>query len=180
MRAIAACQFILSRFEAWRWAVALFTGCVVVGLTLWFTIRPVALPWWAAVALGIVGLASLALCESLLRTPAVSLRWDGQDWHLGLASSAGHEPTAGALSVALDLGDWMLLRFCAHEETHGRPKVPHPPRGADDVCRRPGGALKPCRGSRVTWLPVQRRGMEPHWHGLRCAVYSPRPALDAA
>ena len=28
----------------------------------------------------------------------------------------------------------------AHEETHGRPKFPHPPRGADDVCRRPGGA----------------------------------------
>ena len=110
MRAIAACQFILSRFEAWRWAVALFTGCVVVGLTLWFTIRPVALPWWAAVALGIVGLASLALCESLLRTPAVSLRWDGQDWHLGLASSAGHEPTAGALSVALDLGEQPLNR----------------------------------------------------------------------
>ncbi len=27
------------------------------------------------------------------------------------------------------------------EETHGRPKVPHPPRGADDVGRRPGGAV---------------------------------------
>jgi uncharacterized membrane protein len=29
----------------------------------------------------------------------------------------------------------------ALEETHGRPKFPLPPRGADDVCRRPGGAL---------------------------------------
>ncbi len=29
------------------------------------------------------------------------------------------------------------------EETHGRPKFPHPPRGADDAGRRPGGALAP-------------------------------------
>ncbi len=29
----------------------------------------------------------------------------------------------------------------ALEEAHGRPKLPHPPRGADDVLRRPGGAL---------------------------------------
>jgi len=28
-----------------------------------------------------------------------------------------------------------------HEETHGRPKFPQPPRGADDATRRPGGAL---------------------------------------
>jgi hypothetical protein len=25
------------------------------------------------------------------------------------------------------------------------------------------------------WLPVQRRGLEAQWHGLRCAVYSPPP-----
>ena len=23
------------------------------------------------------------------------------------------------------------------------------------------------------WLPVQRRGLEPQWHALRCAVYAP-------
>jgi len=34
----------------------------------------------------------------------------------------------------------------------------------------------------VTWLPVQRRGLQAHWHALRCAVYSPRPdaGVDAA
>ena len=30
------------------------------------------------------------------------------------------------------------------------------------------------RRTRV-WLPVQRRGLESQWHGLRCAVYSPPP-----
>ncbi|WP_280154615.1 hypothetical protein [Piscinibacter sp. XHJ-5] len=29
---------------------------------------------------------------------------------------------------------------------------------------------------RTTWLPVQRRGLEAHWHALRCAVYCARPA----
>ena len=48
--------------------------------------------------------------------------------------------------------------------------------------------LDPCRrlekeGCRVTWLPVQRRGLESQWHALRCAVYSARsstghPATD--
>jgi hypothetical protein len=33
---------------------------------------------------------------------------------------------------------------------------------------------------RSAWLPVQRRGLEAHWHGLRCAVYSPPPPAAAA
>jgi hypothetical protein len=33
--------------------------------------------------------------------------------------------------------------------------------------------------ARMTWLPVQRRGLEAQWHALRCAVYSPRPAARA-
>ena len=33
------------------------------------------------------------------------------------------------------------MRWSAHEQTLGRSRVCSPPRGADDVCRRPGGAL---------------------------------------
>ena len=47
----------------------------------------------------------------------------------------------------------MLLQFRAHDRSHS---------------------------PRMIWLPVQRRGLEPQWHGLRCAVYSPRPARDVA
>ena len=45
MRAIAACQFTLSRFEVWRRTVAVFAGAVLLALLLWFIGRPVALPW---------------------------------------------------------------------------------------------------------------------------------------
>ncbi len=153
MRAIAACQFTLSRFEAWRRTVVVFTGGVLLALLFWFTSQPVALHWTVAAGIGLVALAALGLGASLLRAEAVSLRWDGHDWHFGSARAAGHEPQMGVLSVSVDLGSWMLLRF------------------------RPHG---PGRWPRATWLPVQRSGLEPQWHTLRCAVYSPRPARDAA
>ena len=82
-------------------------------------------------------LAMAALVRSLLRTPARSLRWDGQAWHL--------DAVPGDVAVVIDLGPWMLLRFASTDF------------------------------ARVTWLPVQRRGIDAQWHALRCAVYSPRP-----
>jgi hypothetical protein len=153
MRAIAACQFTLSRFEAWRCAVVALTGCVILVLSLWFIGQPETPHGGVAAALGLVALAALGLGASLLPTRAVSVRWDGRDWHAGPADAVGQEPLSGALSVSVDLGSWMLLRF--------QPDAP---------ARRFG----------ATWLPVQRRGLEPQWHALRCAVYSPRPARDAA
>jgi hypothetical protein len=153
MRAIAACQFSLNRFGVWRLAVMALTGSVVLTLLFWFLGQPLALHWGIAAAVGVVAIASLGLGASLGQIKEVSLSWDGLDWHVGPADSAGHEGAAGTLSVTLDLGAWMLLRFQADT---------------------------PGRGSRMTWLPVQRRGLEPQWHELRCAVYSPRPARDAA
>jgi len=35
------------------------------------------------------------------------------------------------------------------------------------------------RGGACLWLPVQRRGLGPKWHALRCAVYAPRPLVSA-
>ena len=127
-------------------------GCVVLALSLWFLGQPVVLHWGRAAVLGLVAVATLGLGASLLSARPVSLRWDEQRWHLGPADSVGHEPVAGTLAVALDLGSWMLLRF-----------------QADASGRR----------AAVAWLPAQRRGLESQWHALRCAVYSPRPAPDA-
>ena len=56
----------------------------------------------------------------------------------------------GALQVALDLGGWMLLRFA------------------------------PVAGGPARWLPVQCRGHEPAWHGLRSTVYCARSPVDRA
>ena len=103
-----------------------------------------------AVAAATAGCAWLAF--SLIRVPAVSLRWDGQVWHLGPADAPVDASVPGELAVAIDLGRWMLLWF--------RPAAPQP---------RP----------LLTWLPAQRRGIEPHWHALRCAVHSPRAPAAA-
>jgi len=145
MRAAPACQFSLRRFGVWRGAVWVLTALGVATMAAWLILRdsPLTSPTSIAAALAVVLL--LALGASLAQTPAVDLRWDGRTWHFGPASG---EPVSGDLSVAIDLGQWMLLRFS--------PAVPE---------ARP----------RTTWLPAQRRGLESQWHALRCAVYSPRP-----
>jgi hypothetical protein len=53
------------------------------------------------------------------------------------------------VTVAIDLGSWMLLRFVAE-----LPRM------------------------RTTWIPVQRDRVEGDWHALRCAVHA-RRALTA-
>ncbi len=57
----------------------------------------------------------------------------------------------------------------ALEETHGRPKFPHPPRGADDVCRRPGSAFRHLWAAALLWLglllPGHADAAKAHDHG---------------
>ena len=146
MRAAPPCQFLLQRFGVWRGAVLLLAALGVATMTAWLITResPLISPNSVAVAIALVLL--VALGASLTRTPAVDLRWDGRAWHLGPASGGS---VAGELSVAIDLGPWMLLRF---------------------------SPAAPDARARVVWLPVQRLGLESQWHALRCAVYSPRPA----
>ena len=155
MRASPAFQVVLDRFGVWQAAVlaaALAGGLVMLA---WMgSEQPsvsVASRWMAAS----VALVLLVLGTAAARVRPVSLRWDGQQWHLGPPESAGHEPVNGKVHVAIDLGPWMLLRFEPAEST---------------------------RRSRSTWLPAQQRGLESRWHALRCAVYSPRPqpGADAA
>ena len=152
MRASPAFQVVLARFGVWRWAVlgfALSGACVMAA---WLVSQPASAPaatCWLTALLAL-GLLVLGASSSCMRP--VSLRWDGQLWHLGPPASAGHEPHDGELRVLIDLGPWMLLRF----------------EPADSTWRR-----------RATWLPVQRRGLESQWHALRCAVYSPRPKPGA-
>jgi hypothetical protein len=96
----------------------------------------------------------LAAAARVRRVAPVELHWDSRCWHWRPADDPGARPAAGTLAVALDLGPWMLLRL---------------------------DALEPSKAARRTWLPVQRRGLEAHWHALRCAVYCARPApgIDA-
>jgi hypothetical protein len=154
MRAFAAAQFTVTRFGVWRGAVFLLASLVLLAVSVWLVSQP---SLWRNRLLPcalLVVLLALWVVVVQPRPVPLSVRWDAQRWHLGPAESAGHEPWVGDLAVAIDVGPWMLLRF------------------------RPEGGV---RGA-PTWLPVQRRGLEPHWHALRCAVYSPRPdaGVDAA
>jgi len=141
MRASPACQVSLRRFGAWRIAVIVLVVAGAAATAGWLAGRdPPAstglLMLVAAAALPVFGCAA-----SLWRVPAKNLRWDGQAWQL--------DASPGELSVAIDLGAWMLLRF----SPEGQRRSSH-------------------------WLPIQRLGLEAQWHALRCAVYSPRPRAE--
>ena len=151
MRASPAIHVSVSRFGLWRGAVGVLAMAVVCTILLWLVDRD---PPAAASTQAIVGVllcAVIGLAISLARVRHVGLRWDGQAWHLSDAGNSTAE-TPGEVAVAIDLGAWMLLRFKPVAHT-GLPQA--------------------------RWLPVQRRGLEGSWHGLRCALYSPRPKLGA-
>ena len=143
MRAAPAFQVSLQRFGVWRTAVWLLTALALGALVAWLASRPPPLGV-ATLVMAAIGTAAMTwLAASLAHQRRVDLRWDGRSWTLGASTS---EPVAGELGVALDLGDWMLLRF------------------------------KPLSSSAVVWVPAQRHGLEAAWHGLRCAVHASRPA----
>jgi hypothetical protein len=150
MRSFAPAQFTIQDFGHWRAALGLLALLSVVTLVAWFFARPAPrdVLAWLMLATAILALVVWPIWP--LANPApVSLRWDARCWHLGPVDGVGCEPERGELSVAIDLGHWMLLRFTPAQAPAGR---------------------------RPTWLPVQRAGLEAQWHALRCALHSPRPA----
>ena len=152
MRAAPAIHVSLRRFTAWHAAVFALTlaGLMVVGA--WLLGRESIPAATLGVGVGCSVLVSVWLGLSLGRMPAVDLCWDGQRWLLKSLLPVNADPLAGNISVAIDLGAWMLL------------------------CFRP---LNASRWRRPIWLPIQRGGIEPQWHALRCAVHAPRPAAEA-
>jgi hypothetical protein len=153
MRASPAFQVNLQHFVLWRAAVALLAlmafACTLAWCASGTTARPPVV--WVTANSGVL----LLVWGAVQATPsrALSLRWDTLSWRLGPIASVGEEPTAGQLTLVMDLGSWMLLRFVQSEP----------------ALRRFG--LRP-----QIHLAVQRRGLEPTWHALRSAVYSSRPA----
>jgi hypothetical protein len=149
MRASPAFRIRIARYGVWRAAVATLLAVTLLAQAAWLAGHAGQAPLVASVMLAALDFVLLGAAAGALRQVPVDLRWDTQRWLLGPGSDATG-PHPGNLTIALDLGAWMLLRF-DHDA---------PPRG-----RR-----------RTTWLPVQRLGLEAHWHALRCAVYCARPA----
>jgi hypothetical protein len=123
------------------------------GIAVLVLLSSASLTAWLLDAVGTPGgLSAVALAFPLfaLRPRAFSLRWDGQVWHLGPAQSAGDEPWPVELAVRVDLGAWVLLQV--------RPSSGFP--------------------RNWIWLPIQKRGLEPAWHALRCALFAAGPVLS--
>ncbi len=155
MRAAPAIQVTLSHFGVWRAGVWGLAAAAALVLAVWAGSQPAASSAGLYVVVALAIALVLALGGWLARVPVTTLRWDGQAWWMSAATGpSGAGPARrGELRVMFDLGAWMLLRF--------RP---------DDADWSPRVAA---------WLPVQRRGLEADWHGLRCAVHVPRPAPGA-
>ena len=147
MRAAPPCQVSLNRFGAWRLGVLFVASLAVAVLLAWLIAHERPIGTAVAIVVMAASTAFAVLGWRLARCKAVELRWDGLAWHLGPSTD---DALPGDVSIAFDLGPWMLLRFL--------PTARSAPVG-------------------VVWLPVQRHGLEAQWHALRCAIYSPRPAL---
>jgi hypothetical protein len=140
-------EITVGRFGVWFTAAGGLVAGAAAALVAWWLQRSDAQP----VPVLAVGVALACLGVALHGVRAVRptrLHWDGQRWS---AAPPDGVATPVELNVAIDLGVWLLLRLR---------------RGGD----------QPRWSGRTMWLPVQRRGHEAHWHALRCAVYSPRPA----
>ncbi len=148
MRASPAFQITLEHFGAWRVAILAAMGLATAALAAWWLTDHPERPRTVAAALTMICAGALSACATLWRCPLTRLRWDGQCWHVA-SCDGGDEVPARRLDVAVDLGVWMLLRLDQDTSAGGR---------------------------RIRWLPAQRRGHVAHWHALRCAVYSARPA----
>jgi hypothetical protein len=138
---------LLTHFGVWRGAVLALTLGAGLAVFAWLAGREHPVGVWAA--FGMVGATGLLLGVglSLAKVRPTELCWDAQCWSVRSLLAKAEESVPGDVSIAIDLGGWMLLRF------------------------RP---LNSSRWVRTTWLPVQRRGLEPHWQALRCALYSSR------
>jgi hypothetical protein len=101
-------QLRVNRYELWRAMVLLLATGACAATLAWWRAQPVPAPRWAGATAAIGTLASLASLVGLWRMRALTLRWDRQCW---LVTRDGAAEQAGELSVAIDLGGWILLRF---------------------------------------------------------------------
>lgn len=145
-RSAPAVQVLITRIDCWRGFVIALVLAALISLTSWLFASSAQQFHPAALVVMIAGtvLAS-GYAVLTLRTPATSLRWDGQHWYAGPAHLVGTEPWGVDVRIRIDLVNWMLLEL--RSDQVGFPRT-------------------------MAWLAVQKVGIETDWHGLRCALFS--------
>lgn len=136
----------------------MLTALSVASLLWWLVCLiqpPGASPIWSGLLTGSLSVLAAYVCERRLgRQLPRSLRWDGQSWLLGPATSRGSEKRQGELLVVLDLGDWILLR-CAAAALNGRERE-------------------------RSYLALSRVDLQQQWNVLRSTIYSTRGHASVA
>lgn len=154
MRERPSCVIELRRFGLWRAAIAVVVLLAIAAMAAWAGLA-LANPThdWALIVTvaAVMALASALLAGSLMSVPAGTLAAADGVWTFTFDRDGIERIESGSLVVALDFGAFLLLSLT---RVHG----------SNRLARR--------------WLPVQRRGLESEWHALRCAAYSPLPAVS--
>jgi hypothetical protein len=148
MRRAPPSEFLVSRFGWWRGAIVAAAAASALALGAWGWLERDPARTLPAVLLGIATIA--AAIVTAFQSRPVRLRWDGEHWYAPAEGAGDASAAAHRLIVAVDLGPWMLL------------------------CLRP---VPSAPAARTLWIPIQRRGHEAQWHGMRRAVYFPRPSV---
>jgi hypothetical protein len=142
--------FAVAPSRLWSGAVVLIALTAASVLWAWAALQ-VLWPDAGRFAIVVLACTALGLGVSLARVRSVVLRWDGQVWHFSHVANADvFNP--GALTVSLDLGSWMLVRWQSHQEMNATHKTIAAWAGRE-------------------WIPVQRNRLQGNWHAWRCAVF---------
>jgi hypothetical protein len=103
---------LVDRFAVWNTAVLILGVMASLTWLAW----AVSLGTWQGLAWFLLAVVVGASLWWSLRPSAVSLRWDGERWWLGQPSTAGTEPWPVQTMVCMDLGAWVLLQLRAHPD----------------------------------------------------------------
>jgi len=150
MRESVLFELRLRRFGVWRLAIGLVASAAVAAMAAW-----AASMWDSQEGAGRALISAVAAALSLAT--------------IVIAVSLGR--VEGGLLTCRD-GVWTFLSDAGGQRS-----------GTLEVAMDLGGflLLRLVGEARTTaWLPVQRRGVEDQWHGLRCAAYSRPPLAPSA
>lgn len=149
MRAAPAVDYPLACSGFWQGGAALCASAACAALAWWAASGWETSLWLAcSLSLGGATVGAAAGWRAGRGRPG-QLVWNGQSWTLReLRLQAQASVEAGSPEIALDWGDWVLLRW------HGS-------------IRRGWTSHR--------WLPLARRDLPRAWHALRVALRAPQP-----
>ena len=168
MQPAPAVAFVCDDGGRWRALRAALPALAGAALAAWLARRAEATPIASALMAALTAATVAASAwRRLGAEPRVRLRWDGARWYALTGGPPDDDAgTRVRVAVALDVGDWMLLRLRVDEAADGAPDALAPSARVGARLRRARSAL---RGAR--WCALHGAGS-----AVRAALHAPRLA----